>query len=89
MLRTQPDFLEELAVHGFFRRFAALDAALRELPGMLTDALAPENLVLRVTKNDADVRAIAFTVEHRNPAKIIGCPNSFTKAGRMQSRAGV
>jgi hypothetical protein len=56
---------------------------------MLTDALAPENLVLRVTKNDADVRAIAFTVEHRNPAKIIGCPNSFTKAGRMQSKAGV
>jgi hypothetical protein len=41
---------------------------------MLPYALAPENLVFRVTKNDADVRAVAFTVEHKNPAKLIVTP---------------
>ena len=47
-----------------------LDATLRKLPGVFAYALAPEDLVLRVTKDNADVRAIAFTVEHDNPAKL-------------------
>jgi hypothetical protein len=89
MFWLQPDFLLQFTVHGLLRRFAALDAALRKLPGVFSNALAPEDLVLRVTKDNADVRAIAFTVEHKNPAKINGCPNSFTKAARVQRHASV
>jgi hypothetical protein len=64
VLRLQADFFEELTVHGLLRRFAVLDAALRKLPGMFSYPFAPENLVARIHQNDADVRAIAFTVEH-------------------------
>src|SRR5687768_4933842 len=61
----QPDLLLELAVHGLQRGLAALDAALRELPGVLIHPLAPEHLVPLVGKDDADVRPVAFLVEHR------------------------
>jgi hypothetical protein len=46
-------------------RLAALDAALRKLPGVLIHPLAPEHLVPLVGKDDADVRPVAFLVEHR------------------------
>ena len=64
MLRPQADFLVQFAEHRLFRRFAMLDPALRELPRMRTEPLAPENLVARVEQDDADVRPEAFTVEH-------------------------
>jgi hypothetical protein len=70
MIGLEPDFLMQFPVHGLFGRFATLYATLRKLPGMFTYALAPEDLVLGVTKNNADVRAIAFTIEHMNPAKL-------------------
>src|SRR6185295_8987946 len=61
----QADFFPELAVHRLQRGLAALDAALRELPGVLVHSLAPEHLVPLVGKDDADVRTVAFLVEHR------------------------
>ncbi|MNR29440.1 hypothetical protein D3C85_1468270 [compost metagenome] len=64
VLRKQADFFLQLAVHGLFRRLAVLDAALRKLPGVFADSLAPENLVTCVDEDDADVRAKAFTIEH-------------------------
>ena len=85
MLGLQPDLLMKLPVHGLLGRFATLDATLRKLPGVFTYALAPTDLVLSVTKNNADVRAIAFTIEHNNPAKLIKLPNSFTNTACMQS----
>src|SRR5690606_18279575 len=68
VLRTQPDFLEKLPVHGLLGRFAVLDATLGELPGMFADTLAPEHLITRIDQNDADVRAKAFTVKHEKPS---------------------
>src|SRR5690606_18832837 len=53
VLGPQADFLVQLAEHRLFGRLAALDPALRELPGMLTDPLAPEDLVPRVDQDDA------------------------------------
>src|SRR5262249_39911943 len=52
----EADLLLELAEHGLQRRLAVLNSALRELPGVLIDALAPEHLVSLVGKDDADVR---------------------------------
>ena len=54
----------ELAVHGLFRRFTVLDAALRKLPGMFAYPLAPKDLVPMVDDDNADVRAVAVTIEH-------------------------
>ena len=45
-------------------RFAGVDAALRELPGVGADALAPEHLVSLVEQDDADVRPEAVPVKH-------------------------
>src|ERR1041384_1360106 len=64
----QPDLLLELAEHRLQRGFAVLDAALGKLPGVLVHALAPEHLVSLVGKDDADVRPVAFLVEHRSTA---------------------
>src|SRR5690606_31890449 len=64
VLGTQPDFLVQLAVHRLLGRFAALDAALRKLPRMLANPLSPEDLVPRIDQDDADVGAIAVTVQH-------------------------
>ena len=65
MRALQADLLLQLAVHGLQRGLAALDAALRELPGMLVHPLAPPDLVALVGQDDADVGTVAFLVEHR------------------------
>jgi hypothetical protein len=41
-----------------------LNPSLRELPGMLTNTLAPKNLVALIDENDADVGSVSFSVEH-------------------------
>src|SRR5689334_25068526 len=65
VLRLQSDFLAQFPVHRLLGRLAGIDAALRKLPGVLSDPLAPENQVPAVDDDDGDVRAIAVTVEHR------------------------
>jgi hypothetical protein len=64
MPSVQASFLLQFPKHRLLGRFAVLDTALRELPGMLSNALAPKNLVLAVDQDDADVRAKAFAIEH-------------------------
>jgi hypothetical protein len=50
-----------------FGTLTPVNATLRKLPAVGTDALAPENLVFLVEQNDADVRPKAFTVKHNQP----------------------
>lgn len=65
MFRLEPDFFSKLTKHRLLRRFPGLDATLGKLPGVLIDALGPEHLVLGVAQYDADVGAVAVTVDHR------------------------
>src|SRR5258706_12081912 len=60
----EADLLLELAVHRLFRRFARFDASLGELPRVLVDSLAPEQVVVGVQEQDAHVGTVAVSVEH-------------------------
>jgi hypothetical protein len=64
MLGPQPDLLVQLAEHGLLGRLTVLDAALRKLPGVGAQPLAPEHLVPRIEQDDADVGPEAVPVEH-------------------------
>jgi len=64
MLRPKAGLFIELAIHRRLWLLALLNAALRELPGLLTDAFAPEDLVDLVDENDADVGPKPFSVKH-------------------------
>ena len=64
MVRLQTNFFVQLAKHSLFRRFAPVYASLWKLPAMRTDTLAPEDLILTVEQNDADVGAKALLVQH-------------------------
>src|SRR5690606_34302038 len=64
MFRSQTHFLVEFSIHGLHRAFAVLDAALRELPRVFPDPLAPKDFVLGVDENNADVGAVAFAIQH-------------------------
>ena len=86
MLGAQTDFLVKLPVHRLLRRFAALDATLWKLPRMLADSLTPEDLVFCVTKDDADVRAIAFTVQHGTNLQNSWLPAFFHKSSALESQ---
>jgi hypothetical protein len=54
----------QLAQHRLLGRLTVLDAALRKLPRMRAQPLAPENLIAGVQQDDADVGPEAFPVEH-------------------------
>jgi len=45
VLWLEPGLLEELTVHGGLGVFTIFDPTLWELPGLFTDAFAPEDLV--------------------------------------------
>src|SRR5487761_2084944 len=64
MLWQQAHFLVQFAVHRLFRILAMLYSALRKLPRVLPDPLAPEHLILVVRDDDADIRSIAVSVYH-------------------------
>ncbi len=64
MLGLQAQFLFQLAVQGLLGCFVALDAALRELPSVLADALGPENLGGGIGQDDADVGTKPIRVNH-------------------------
>jgi hypothetical protein len=68
----QAYLLLQFAEHGLLGALAMLNPALRELPRMLPNAFSPENLVMGVEEDNADIRAIPFTVKHdraSNPLK--------------------
>mgnify|MGYP003693813301 CR=1 FL=1 len=49
VLRLEPDFLVQLPVHCPFGRFTGVDAALRKLPRMFADPLAPKTWFFALT----------------------------------------
>src|SRR5471032_599319 len=65
MLRLKSHFFHQLAKHRLLRRFTLFDATLRKLPRMLAHALTPEHLILAIDDNDADIRTIPVSVEHK------------------------
>src|SRR5882672_1225832 len=70
----QAHLFPQLPIHGLYRSFAELYSALRELPGVLLDALTPENLVAQVAENNADVRPVAVSIEHVQSSKSLSVP---------------
>jgi hypothetical protein len=60
MVRFQPDFFFKLSEHGLFRRLIFFDAALGELPGVLTYTATPEQPALVIAKDNPDIRAKAI-----------------------------
>ncbi|WP_237719812.1 hypothetical protein [Herbaspirillum sp. CF444] len=46
------------------------DSALRKLPRMFLNPLAPPYLILGVKQDDADVRAEAFSIQHVGTSKL-------------------
>jgi hypothetical protein len=62
----------QFAEHRLFRAFTMLNPTLRKLPRMLPNAFSPENLVMAIEEDYADIGAIPFTVKHdraSNPLK--------------------
>ena len=68
MAALQADLLLELAEHRLRGRLAVLDAALRELPGVLVRRACPRTPRSSGWQDDADVRTVAFLVEHGRTA---------------------
>src|SRR5690606_28607990 len=64
VLRTQAGLFLQFAVHRLLGRLAALDTALRKLPRVLAHPLAPEDLIVLVDQDDANVGAVAVAIEH-------------------------
>ena len=74
VLRAQADFLVQLTVHGLLRGLGRVDAALRKLPGLLTDALTPEIEFCKYTlkslenfENKETINMEDITIEHIMP----------------------
>jgi hypothetical protein len=62
MFRREPDFLVQLATHCLRRTFTNGDPSLRKLPGVLPNALTPENLIFLIYEDNADIGAVTFSV---------------------------
>lgn len=65
MLGFKSELFVKLAVKRLLRCLARVDAALRELPCVLPDALGPKHAAGRAGKDDAYVRTKAVGVNHR------------------------
>ena len=59
-----PDFLAEFAVHRLFGGFVLVDAALGKLPGILANALGPEEFALIVAENNSDIWPETIRINH-------------------------
>jgi hypothetical protein len=71
MFRQQANFLMQFAVHGLLWALTMLNPALRELPRMLPNAFSPENLVMAIKEDYADIGSIPFTVKHEIVPQIL------------------
>ena len=70
MLSLQSHFFLQFPEQSLLGCLSPVNAALRKLPTVGADALAPKNLILLVQQNDADVRPKAITVKHNQTSKI-------------------
>ena len=66
MLRMQADFLVQFTIHRLLRGLAVLNPTLRKLPGVLPDPLTPEDIILCVAKDDADIGAKPVAIDHES-----------------------
>jgi len=66
MVRLQSDLFLEFPVHGLLCRLIVIDAALGELPGILTHTSSPEQAILVVTYNYAYIRPETIPIYHGN-----------------------
>lgn len=64
MFWQKPNFFMQLAVHRLFGRLIGIDAALRELPGILPYPSPPEQTVLLVAENDPYIGPKTVGVYH-------------------------
>ena len=64
VLAAKTSLLEQFAIHGRLGVFSLLNASLRELPGVLSNTLSPEDLVALVHQDDADIGSVAEFVQH-------------------------
>jgi hypothetical protein len=87
VLGTQADLFFQFPEHRLFGGLAVLDAALRELPGVLAYALAPPHLVIGVEQDDADVRAEAFSIQHGDPQTFCGWKSLSGRLMRLRAYA--
>jgi hypothetical protein len=71
MFRQQANFLMQFAVHGLLWTLTMLNPTLWELPRMLPNALSPENLVVAIKEDYADIGSIPFTVKHEIVPQIL------------------
>ena len=69
VLGHQPHFLTQFPKHGLLGCLATVDAALRKLPAVGANALAPKHLVALVEQDDADIGSEPFSVEHNQTSK--------------------
>jgi hypothetical protein len=61
----------QFAIHGLLGAFTMLNPTLGELPRMLPNAFSPENLVMAIKKDYADIGSIPFTVKHEIVPQIL------------------
>jgi hypothetical protein len=61
----------QFAVHGLLWALSMLNPTLWELPRMLPNAFSPENLVMAVEDDYADIGSIPFTVKHEIAPQIL------------------
>src|SRR3954463_4698683 len=75
ILRMQPYLFMQLTIQRLLCRLAFIDAALRELPGVLpTNSAGPKHLPQIIYQNNAHVRAETIVVDHGNhPYKYFCC----------------
>ena len=65
MGRRQAELFPELPIQGVHGRLMRLDAALRELPGVLADAARPEHSTRVVVEDNPHVGPESVCVDHR------------------------
>ena len=64
VIRVQPQFFVQLAVHRRFRGFLLADPSLRELPCVLADAFCDQQAPLIICDDDPHVGTEAVCIDH-------------------------
>lgn len=57
IIRAEADFLVQFSVQGLFGGFADVDATLRKLPPVVTQATRPQHITILASDNHSDISA--------------------------------